>query len=421
MRRAVAVILHNWPLKVGAVVLATVLYGGLILTQNANTWTGRIGIEPRNQPTDAILLSMNPTDVTEIRYFAPAGVPVSSNTFIARADLSGIPPGSGSTFVPVTVEPTDDRIRILEFQPTTVRVELDPLTSKAVPIKVDLGQPPTGLEIGTPEVSDAQTTVSGPQSLVDRVVSAAARVTIQPSGLDVDQDVPLIALDALGNAVSPVDLSPGSVHVKIRVGSAAESKTLPVNAVVAGTPASGFAVGDVSIDPVAVTVQGEADALAALAKVDTAPVDVGGATSDVTATVDLVLPNDVESLGPTSVTVTVAIEPVSATRTYSAGILLAGARDDRTYSLSTDRVTVVLGGPVSELDRLEPTSFTATVDVSALPPGHAAAVPVTIANLPAGLSVVSISPPTIAVDVGVVAASPSPSPSLAPTPSPSPS
>ena len=77
--RVIGVILHNCPLKLAAVGLATLLYGGLVLSQRPATLTGVIPVDPRNQPADTFLLqSIRP--VTEVRYFTPANVrPIESD------------------------------------------------------------------------------------------------------------------------------------------------------------------------------------------------------------------------------------------------------------------------------------------------------------------------------------------------------
>jgi YbbR domain-containing protein len=421
--RFVAIVVHNWPLKILAIVLASLLYAGLVLSQSAQRWDSPVPIAVRNQPTNAVLVNIQPASVTGIRYFAPAGVSgrVSSETFQAFVDLEGVDPSVGSTFAAVQVRATDPRIQIVDFQPSSVRVELDPLTSKTVPIQVDKGTPPTGLQIGEAQLSVQQAVIRGPSSVVARVVAAVARVTIQPSGLNVDADIPLVAVDAVGTVVTPVDIVPETVHVKIRVGSPGAEKSVPVNPVIIGTPASGYEYGEITVTPSAVTVTGDASDLALLAAADTVPLSISGATADVTRTVDLALPANVDPVGATQVLVTVKINAVAGTQTFSAGLLLAGARDDRIYNLSTDRVTVVLGGPVSQLDNLDPATFTASVDVAALAPGvHQ--VPVVVGNLPVDLTAVSISPPTVTVTVSVPPrASPSPSPGGSASPGPSPS
>ena len=417
MRRVLRVVTHNWPLKLAAIIVATLLYAGLVLSQNAQRWDGQVPIEAKDIPSTAYLLSP-PGNVTEIRYFAPSDVAsaVSSQTFTAYVDLSAVDPSAGPTYVPVHVQAADPRITVVDFQPTQVRVELDPLIEKTIPIKVDKGTVPAGLQVGEPEVSATTATAVGPESAVKRVAYALAQVVIQPGGLGVDEDVSLIAVDAAQRQVTPVDLTPDSVHVKIRVGSNAQTRSLAVNAVVTGTPAAGYEIGPVSVEPAIVTVSGDAATLQTLDAVDTAPVSIAGATANVAATVPLALPTGVSPAGASSVTVTVTIKALAGTRTFQAAIVLAGARDDRTYALSTDSVNVAIGGSLAQLDKLDPTSFTVTADVSALAPGTHA-VPLTV-NLPAGLTVSSVSPSQVGVTVAVAA---SPSPSVSPSPAPSPS
>jgi len=218
--------------------------------------------------------------------------------------------------------------------------------------------------------------------------------------------------------VRPVDIKPPAVHVTIPVLSDAESKTLPVNAVLVGTPASGFQVAGVSVEPVAVSISGDADALATLDRIDTVPVSVAGRTNDVTQIAGLDLPEGVTTLGVSTVTIRVTIAPLTETRTYAAGIVLQGAAEDRTYLLSTDRVSVVLGGTAAALDGLDPSSFTVFVDVAGLGPGEHE-VPVN-ATLPADVALVSASPASVIVTVGAPASSsPSATPSSTPSPSPS--
>jgi YbbR domain-containing protein len=411
LRRLGARIVRNWPLKLGSVVLATFLYAGLVLSQNAQVWPGTIPIVKTNQPTSAVLLS-NLGNVTNIRYFAPTDVAdrLNGSSFTATVDLSTATPLAGTPFstVQVHVQAADPRVQILDFDPQVVQVQLDPLISKSVPVKVDEGTPATGLQPQNPILSTNSVTVSGPASVVSLATAAIARVVIQPSGLDVDQEVPLVAVDALNNVLSPVGIEPQTVRVQIRVG-VQQTRTLPVNPKFNGVPNSGFQVGGVTVNPPAVTVQGDADALSALAAVDTATVDLTGATSDVTKVVNLVLPAGVTSVGASTVSVTVHLTPVSASQTFSAGILLSGARDDRLYSLSVDQLLVTLGGSPAALAGIQGQSFSVTVDVDGLAPGVHVLTPTV--NLPASLTLIGVAPQTVSVTVSIAPPPVSPAPS----------
>jgi len=422
VRRAVGFVVHNWPLKLAAIVLATLLYGGLVLSQNAQAWRGNVPIIPLRQPASAVLLGTLPP-VTSIRYFAPpdAASRLSSSSFTATVDLSDVVVNPEAPFVTAKVEvrATDPRVQILDFEPQAIRVQLDPLVSKTVPVDVARGPVPPGLEVRDPVVSSSTVTVSGPASVIKLVTAAQARVVIQPSGIDVDQAVDLIAVDASGQVMTPVDIEPSSIRVQIRVGSQLESKTLPVHPVVIGTQAAGYEIDGIEVTPTVISVEGEADALAALVTIDTAPVSISGAVGDIARTVALVLPDGVASLGPSAARVVVRLRPTTGTRAISAGVLLSNARVDRTYALSTDQVVVTVGGSVADLDALTGRTFAAIADVGDLEPGsHDVTLRVV---LPSRLTLVAISPPRIVVTVDLPSTPlPSSTPSVSPTAPPAP-
>ncbi len=415
MRRAFEFVVRNWPLKLAAIVVATLLYAGLVLSQSAQVWPGSIPIVPK-LPTSAVLITNLPS-VRNIRYFAPAEVAqtLSRESFSASVDLSKAnpQPDNPSVTVKVTVVAADPRVTVLDYEPPSITVRLDPLISKTVPIQVQHGDVPAGLDLRDPVLSVPDAVVSGPDSVVRLVTAVQARVVIQPSGIDVDQTVDLVAVDIRGEVQSPVKVEPSSVHVKIAVGSGLQNKSVPVNPIVTGTLAPGFQIASVTVTPLVVAVEGDANALASLAAADTQPVSISGASATLTRTVPLALPDGVDSISGGSVSVTVALKPVAGTRTFSTGIVLSGARDDRTYSLSTATILVTVGGNVADLDGLDPRSLAVVADVDGLGPGiHKVKLKL---SLPADLTLVATSPPDVTVTVATNASTPPASPSPAPS------
>jgi YbbR domain-containing protein len=402
VRRAFAIVVHNWPLKLAAVGLASLLYVGLVLAQNSKEWRGQVPIEVRNQPAGAVLTG-GVQYVTSIRYFAPlaAAGRVSSESFKASIDLStATPDASNDAVVRVNVISPDPQIQTVDWTPRQISVHLDPLLSKVVPVSVDKGNVPSDLDLREPIVDPARISVSGTQSSVSQVVAVLARVRIDPAGLSIDQQVDLVAVDGLGEQVNQVRLEPASVRVRILIGSQFLSRSLPVNPVVVGTPAAGFDIASLTVDPLVISVEGDAATLSELKRIDTLPVSVSGATGDVTASVGLILPPGIELLGVDRVTVTARLSATTGTRTFSAGPVLSGARDDRTYGLSTDQVLVTVGGASPALADLRGDTLVVTADVAGLGPGvHAVQLRTT---LPAGLTLIAISPPTLTVTVGVL-------------------
>jgi YbbR domain-containing protein len=418
MTRAIRFFVHNWPLKVAAIALATLLYGGLVVSQTTQPFNSPVPIQISNAPADVIVLS-NPGAVTRISYVAPPdlGLRIDSSTFQASVDLGDVDPAGGSVSLDVAVQAVDPRVQVLDFEPRRIVVTVDRVGTRTVPIRAVVGVVPSGLDIGEPIVEGSTATVSGPQSIVSGITEVQAQVSIDASGIDVDQLVNLVAIDGSGAGLGPltrVEIEPAQVRVQIPVFSDRRSKTLPVSPNVIGTPAAGFEVISVEVDPPAVSVEGDANDLAGLGRADTDPITVSGASSEVIQVVSLLLPDGVQALGPGTVQVTVRLRPITETRTFEAGLVLVGARADLRYGLSTDRVVVAIGGSVADLDRLAATLFVLTVDVTGLEVGtHTVTVS---ANLTTGLTLVGASPNPIEVTVSIPTSSPAPTTGPSPAP-----
>lgn len=416
MRRLVSLITHNWPLKVAAVVLATLLYAGFVVSQQFQEFTSPIEIDPLNTPADAALAEDLPP-VTSIQYFTvdDPNARATSQSFRATVDLATVDPNAGPTFVPVKVESVDPRFQVVRWEPPSVRVTLDPLkTRNGIPVHVITSETPEGLDVREPIVDPETVSITGLASVVDLVTEVQANVTIEPSGLDVDRDVELIPVDAVGNRLTPVDVEPPTAHVRIAVFRQAKSRPLPVTPVVSGTPASGFEVTGIAVDPLIVSVEGEADAILGLSEAPTDPVSVSGATSDVVQRVALALPEGVQPAGgeDVRVTVTVTIRPVAGSRSYEAGIVPSGVEAGLEYSLSQTHAIALVSGSLADLDRLDAATFNLSAPVGGLGVGvHEVTL---TANLPVGLTLVSITPPTITVTVTQAAAGASPAASGVP-------
>jgi YbbR domain-containing protein len=415
LTRIVRIVVHNWPLKLAAIGLATVLYGGFVLSQDAQTFQGPIRIDQTNGPEDMIVDDLPP--VTSIRYFAPAGTDrPGQGTFRAFVDLGGLPARAGTYEVRVQVSSSNPEIQVLGVTPDFVSVTLDPLVTKIVPVTINYGEPPSNVEIGVLRADPSTVTVTGQQSIVQQIVAARADVLIQPSGLNVDQDVALVPIDALGNPRSPAETTPTTVRVQVQVLSEPETRTLPIRPVVTGTPAAGFELASIEVEPQTALVEGDADPLAAIAGLDTQQVSISGLSETTEFETELELPDGIARVTDEPITVTVTFRQVTESRTYTAGFELTGRQPGLVYTVEggEDRIQLVVGGSPPELDALGTAGGpVGRLDVTGLEPGTYD-VPVS-ADLPAGLTLVAASPQTVSVTIAAPAAtSPSPTVTAAP-------
>ncbi len=417
-RRAFAFVVHNWPLKLAAIAVAAVLYAWLVVSQDSNLYPGPIIVTAQHQPSGTVVTN-ELRDVEQVRYIAPADLGrLRAEDFQATVDLANVKPDGNPVNVRVDVKAIDSRVTILDVQPQSIQVVLDESISKPVPVRVERGPAPSGVDVGETAYTPEQVTVTGPSAAVNRVVAARVAVALDPGGLDVDREIEADAVDANGQVVTGVDVEPRTVHVRIPLFTNKESRTLPVNPTVTGAPAPGFRIASIEVDPLAVLLEGDSEQLTALTRADTAPVTVFGATSDVSQVVTLALPTGVVAAGPASVTVTVHVEPVTETRTYVAGLRLDGRDPGLDYGFSPTTVVLTLFGSVADLDRLGSTPLVVGLNVATLGPGTHA-VPV-VPSLPAGVKLAALSPETVAVTI-TVPATPTPSASSPAGPSNAPS
>ena len=404
MRRAAAFVFRNWPLKLGAILLATVLYSGLVLGQNVRTFSGEVPVDQIRPPTDATLINqLEP--VTQIRYRAPLDVGVlSPGSFRATVDLSLVvaEPGGPPVSLPVNVVALDPRVQIVDYQPREVQVQLDKVDSRDVPVSVTLGSVPDGVNVGPPQVDPESVTVRGASSRVQSVAQVVARVAIDASALNVDRSVDLVPVDTNGNRVPLVELDPARARVRIAVARLLATLTLPVVPVLSGAPAAGYRITSVSVEPLVVTVSGEEAVVSHLDNAPTEAIDISDRTSDLEAEVPLALPDGVSVTG--SDTRACRLDDRPGDR---FGNVPGRHRPHRApaatlnYSLATPQTLVILSGPTVTLQGLDATTLVATASVAGLAPGTQT---VSLAfDPPAGLSVASMTPAEVSV---VISASP---------------
>jgi YbbR domain-containing protein len=420
LRRAIGVVTHNWPLKLAAIGLATFLYAGLVASQDASTIQGPITVTDQNRPPGTVITNQL-RDVDSIRYLAPAGSQRPRvGDFRATVDLTNVKPDGEPVNVPVRVTALDPDITIIGVSPRTIQVVLETSSEKQVAVRVQHGPAPAGIDVGETTYDPQFVTVRGAESVVAKVVAADVMVALDPQGFDVNREIEARPVDANGDTVTGVDVEPATVHVQIPLLTNKESRTLPVSPVIAGLPAPGFRIASVDVAPLTVTVEGEAEQLTSLVSVDTAPVSVAGGTTTVRQTVALAPPNGITSTGAGTVTVTVTIEPVTETRTLSAGLRLDGRAPTLDYTLNVGSVLLTLFGSTADLDRLGSNPLEVSINVTGLKPGDHE-IPV-VPVIPSGVEVVTIAPETVIVTITELAAVPSGTPATPlPTASASPS
>ena len=183
------------------------------------------------------------------------------------------------------------------INPPDIDISLESIITKSVSVGVVTeGAVNPDYYLNTPpEVSPTEITMIGRQSLVDRV--AKAQVTINLAGRvgPLTSLNPIQLLDSQNVPITDntISYSPTQVSVSANIDYKFLTRTVPVRVVTAGDPAVGYIAGSAQASPTVVTLSsGNSELLNSINYVETEPITITNATSEVSATVKLKTPAD---------------------------------------------------------------------------------------------------------------------------------
>ncbi len=397
LRAGVLSLRDNWSIAVLAVVLAVTLWI-FVTDKNDPELTARVSslipVECVNVPLGkAAVPSCSETKTVTVQVRAPESVlgQLTAEDFQATADLSDVTADEAT--VPVFVQSNEPRAEIIEISPAQITVRLEDVTSRSVPVRTNLvGVPPRGYEPGEMTLEAEEAVVTGPESLVARVVAVEADINLTNLRSAYEQTQLLQARDELGANIQGVNVEPESVNVQGEITQLEISVTVVVRPDVQGNPADGFSVNAIQVDPPFVVVSGPAEVIQSIDTIDgvsTAAVSIADASADVVRPVTLQLPEGAAVEQP-RVTVRVLIAPTVGSLTYSVPLAIVNRGDGLAAELSNNVVLVTLSGSLPDLAAIASSDIQATVDVDGLSAG-AHLLPIDI-EPPPGATVASLIP-----------------------------
>lgn len=317
-----------------------------------------------------------------------------AGSFHVIADLAGL--GAGDHQVKLTVQVSAPQAAVTDLDPgNMVDVELEQVKSRRLDVHSQILDPlPIGYDARPPVISPAAVTVSGPEILVDQVYEVVADVYLLGSKVSVSRDVTVLARDAQGQLVQGVTINPATVNASVQVEQRVGYKDVSVRTILKGAPASGYWVSNITVTPSSATVVGAPDALGKIAGfVDTIPIDITGATSDISRPAGLSLPQGVSVLNNEAIVVQISVTPILGGQTVPRKVVVQGLARGLSATVSPDSADVIISGPVPALSALSPDAVQVVVDSSNLTAGTYIVKP-RILSLPQTLNVQSIVPDT---------------------------
>jgi YbbR domain-containing protein len=368
-----------------------------------------LSVEVVNLP-EGLVVFQKSADTVRLKIRAPqvAWEQLNTSSFRVLLDLKSL--DAGLYQVPVKLQIADPRVFVVAVEPSAIGIRLEQFKSRSFDVHSDvLDTAPPGFTAKSPTVNPAQVTVSGPGLLVAQVAEVVADVFLRGAKAPFEREVTLAARDAQGNVVSGVTLTPATVIVNVQIEQRVGYKDVSIKAVLKGVVAPGYWVSNIVVTPSTATIVGSAEILAKIPGfVETYPIDVSGATLNVTKRVGLSLPESVSVLNDEGTTVQVAVTPILGGQTVPRKVIVQGLRRDLSVAISPASVDVILSGPLPNLQNLSPDDVQVVIDVSGLSAGAYQLKP-RVPVVPNALKVQSVVPDTVQVMLT------EPTPGIAPT------
>ena len=316
----------------------------------------------------------------------------------AILDLSGL--SAGEHTLDIQVQISTQPVRIISTNPRTATVTLEPLASRSFPVNLNItGEPAIGYQAGDSTLAPEEITISGPQSLVERVAKIRASINLAGVRESVEQTVNVQALDENNQIVSGLGINPAQVDVTLPVIQQGGYRDLAVKVVVNGQVASGYRLANIVVFPPVVTVfSGDPALVNSLPGVlETQPLVLDNANDELTTRLAINLPEGVSLVGEQTVLVRVNISPIQSSLTLSnKTIEVEGLRDGWFAEIAPDNLDVILSGPLPLLDILSQQEVRVVIDVTDLALGTHQLVP-NVEILVSDIVVESILPGTVEV------------------------
>ncbi len=306
---------------------------------------------------------------------------------------------TGEYTVPILVE-TPNGVWRSTVSPSRLPIRVEEVVTELFVIEpVISGRIDSTRQVSASILNTSEITAVGPKSSIDRIDKIIAPIEIGDQLRDFTSAVTPQALDADGQLIPEVNLSPNIVTVDVSID--ARGKRVAVLTQLDGDPAQGYEVVDRTINPATVLVDGPDDVIDRLISVSTEPIDISGASETLTFSSAIVgLPDGVTVIEPAggAVDVVVQIRQIGVRQPLPAqSIQVVGLGPGLSATVSPEAVAVTVVATEEEIGSLTTNDLSIQVNVTDFTEGTYTLEPVVA--LPPNVTWVSSDPATVTVTI----------------------
>lgn len=313
---------------------------------------------------------------------------ISAENIVATADMRELYLESQ---IPIEITIPGYEFESATANPRNVQVKIEQNKSDTFPITVTTtGTVRDGYVLGNVQADPERVTVNGPESVIDRISKVVAQVNVSGLSEDSSIDAVLTYYDSDNNEISAEQLANnlGTTGVKVNV-TLYHTARIPVTVDTSGvTAADGYSISEVTWTPEEIQLAGEEEVLDALEsiRIPADAVDITSISQRTEQTVDITpyLPEGTRLVDENGnnilVTARVAREGTKSFDIPVGSITVDNLSDSLTVSGygSGDDLEVHIGGPQEQLNSLQLSDLTVSIDLKECTKAGDYEVPVTI-------------------------------------------
>lgn len=193
----------------------------------------------------------------------------------------------------------------IDYEPKEIELKLEKIISEYIPVELETtGKFPAGLSFEKLELETGVVRVTGVRSKVDSISKLIANLEV--SGLIENQTIELeiIPVDSNGNEVEGITLSKDQVGLKVLPAEIKKANIVPK---LIGSPPEGYKLLETKVSPAQLSFK-KTIADLNISTIETENIDISKLTANTELKVKLKLPEGIEILGDSTVTVSLKIE-----------------------------------------------------------------------------------------------------------------
>lgn len=324
---------------------------------------------------------------------------ISADIFSATIDTVGRTEGTYD--LPITVVSQLDSVKIITIKPTKAVVTIEPVIKKTVSVALrTTGSAGDQLIPGEAVFDPDKVEIAGPKTVIADISQVYAPVKLNGETATIELPIVLVALNSAGEAITAVEISPSQAKMTLPLVKAGTTKTVGIRPVLSGSPAAGYWISGISVDPAVITVQGSADVLTNLPDIATTAIAVTNITKDSVQTVTLDFPTGITPTTLASVKVTIKLSKTDTTKTIAPEISYVGLDPAlKVASINPTSLSVVISATADVLAGITGTQVGLKVNLAAYKSAGIYSVPLINGDfeLPTGVSLTSFLPSAIDV------------------------